>query len=123
MSNLDAFNEVVSEFGSVADFITVYISEAHPLEAWQLKDNYRISQHKQIEDRRAAAEMLKDVGIACPVVMDTMANEAIEEYAALPEALYVIENGVVRLKCLGPYHDYNPENVRKWLQGYVKRNQ
>ena len=123
MSNLDAFNKVVSEFDSVADFITVYISEAHPLEAWQLKDNYRINQHKQIEDRRAAAEMLKDVGISCPVVMDTMTNESIDEYAALPEALYVIEDGVVKLKCLGPYHDYNPENVRKWLQSYVKRSQ
>ena len=123
MSNLDAFNKVVSEFGSHADFVAVYISEAHPLEGWTLKDNYRISQHTQIGERRIAAEMLKDAGISCPVVMDTMANEAIDEYAALPEALYIIEDSVVKLKCLGPYGDYNPENVRKWLQSYVKHHQ
>ena len=123
MSQLDAFNKVVSDFDSCADFVAVYIAEAHPLEGWTLDNNeYGIGQHKQIEDRRSAAEMLKDAGMACPVVMDTMANEAIDEYAALPEALYVIENGVVKVKCLGPYGDYNPENVRKWLQSYVKRH-
>lgn len=122
MSTLDAFNKVVSEFDSSADFVAVYISEAHPLEGWALKDNkYSIGQLSQIEDRRSAAEMLKDAGIACPVVMDTMKNQAIDEYAALPEALYIIEDGDVKLKCLGPF-TYNPEHVRKWLQSYVKRH-
>ena len=85
-------------------------------------NKYSIGQHTQIEERRSAAELLKDAGIACPVVMDTMENEAIEEYAALPEALYIIENGVVKLKCLGPFGDYDPENIRKWLQSFVKRH-
>ena len=121
MAELDAFNKVVSDFSSSADFVAVYISEAHPLEGWTLTGNeYSINQHKKIEDRRSAAEMLKDAGIACPVVMDTMANEAIDEYAASPEAYYIIENGEVKLKCLGPYGDYDPENVRKWLQSHVK---
>ena len=78
MSNLDDFNKVMSEFDSYADFVAVYISETHPLEGWTLRGNeYSISQHTRIQDRISAAEMLKDIGIRCPVVMDTMENEPI----------------------------------------------
>ena len=122
MSTLDDFNKVVSEFDSCADFVTVYISEAHPLEGWTLKGNaYSINQHTKIEERTEAAELLRDAGIACPVVMDTMENDGVHQYAGFPEALYIIEDGIIRLKCLGPYGDYNPNNVRKWLQSYLKR--
>ena len=122
MSTLDDFNKVVSEFDSCADFVTVYISEAHPLDGWTLKGNaYSINQHTKIEERIDAAELLKDTGIACPVVMDTMENESVYQYASLPETLYIIQDGVVKLKDHGPYGDYNPDSVRKWLQSYTKR--
>ena len=95
MSNLDDFNKIVPEFDSYADFVDVYISEAHLLEGWTLKDNeYSISQHTRIQDRISAAEML-DTGIRCPVVMDTMENEGVYQYAALSEALYITEDGII----------------------------
>ena len=122
MSNLDHFNKVVSEFDYCADFITVYITEAHPLEEWTLKNNaYKLKQHTKLEDRIAAAEMLRDAGIACPVVIDTMDNESVYDYASFPEALYIIEDGIVKLKCLGPYFPYSPTYVQKWIKGYLKR--
>ena len=67
--------------------------------------------------------MLKDYGIPCPILLDTMDNEGVYEYAAQPEVLYIIENSVVQLKGLGPRSGYDPERVRKWLENYVKRHQ
>ena len=122
MSNLDHFNKVVSEFDHCADFITVYITEAHPLEEWTLTDNaYNMKQHTNVEDRITAAKKLRDAGIACPVVIDTMENESVHEYGAFPEAFYIIEDSIVKLKCLGPFYFYNPTFVHKWIKGYLKR--
>ena len=122
MSALDDFNKVISEFDNCVDFVTVYITEAHPFEGWTLKNNtYNLKQHATIDDRISAAEMLRDTGIACPVVMDTMADECLYEYAAYPEAMYIIEEGIVKVKCLGPFVEKVPVNAKRWLQDYIKR--
>ena len=83
--------------------------------------DYDIYQHNTIDDRIAAANMLKEYPMPCPIFLDTMDNESAYEYASMPEALYIIENGVVQLKGLGPFRGYNPKHVRKWLENYVKR--
>ena len=122
MSSLDQFNKVVTNFDKYADFVTVYIKEAHPLDGWhQPGGKYDIYQHKTIDDRIAAAKMLEDYGVPCPILLDTMEDEGIYQYAAHPEALYIIENGIVKLKGLGPFSDYSPQRVREWLENYVKR--
>ena len=123
MSALDQFNKVVTDFDKNADFITIYIKEAHPLDGWYIPgEKYDIHQHKTIDDRIVAAKQLEDYGVSCPILLDTMDDEGVYQYAAHPEALYIIENGVVQLKGLGPFSDYNPEHVREWLENYVKRN-
>lgn len=123
MSALDQFNKVVTDFDKDVDFLAVYISEAHPLEGWFVPGGkYNLNQHKSIDDRISSAELLQDAGIACPVVIDTMNNEGINQFAALPEALYVVENGVVKFQGLGPGDEYNPADLRKWLESYVKRS-
>ena len=68
-------------------------------------------------------ECLKDYGMPCPILLDTMNNEGMYEYAARREALYIIENGVVQLEGLGSRRDYDPERVRKWLENYVNRHE
>jgi hypothetical protein len=37
MERLQQFGEIVEEFSSVADFLTIYIEEAHPTDEWKLK--------------------------------------------------------------------------------------
>ena len=122
MSTLDQFNQIVTDFDKHADFVTVYITEAHPSDGWAINANKYsyLKQHKTIEERVSAAKMLDESGIPCPVVMDTMDNESLNQYGSFPEALYIIENGVVKFKGLGPYDDYQPENVRKWLESFIK---
>ena len=123
MSSLDQLNKIVTDFDKYADFVTIYIKEAHPLDGWYVPGgtDVDIHHHRTIDDRIAAAKLLKDWGVTCPILVDTMEDEGIYQYAAHPEALYIIENGVVKLKGLGPFSDYNPEHVREWLEHYVKR--
>ena len=123
MSTLDQFNQIVTDFDKHADFITVYVTEAHPSDGWLLPgDSYDfLKQHTTIEERISAAKMLKESGVPCPVLIDTMDNESLYEYGSFPEALYIIENGIVKFKGLGPYRDCTPENVRKCLESLIKR--
>lgn len=37
MARLKEFGEIVERFGDVADFVTVYIEEAHPTDEWSFK--------------------------------------------------------------------------------------
>ena len=39
MARLREFGEIVEEFSSIADFLTIYIEEAHPTDEWRLKVN------------------------------------------------------------------------------------
>ena len=58
-----------------------------------------------MEERLSAALMLKRIGMHCPLLVDTLANEAANAYAAMPERLYLIEDGLVSLASKkGPLH-------------------
>ena len=121
MDKLAEFNEIVRDFKDVADFVMVYISEAHPLDGWAVNhETYKRYQHTSLEERFEAAKVLKDEGIDCEVVVESMTDESIEMYASLPERLYIIQDGVIRLRGgLGPFN-YEPKVVRKWLEKNCK---
>ena len=46
MAKLGQFGKMTAKFSSSADFVTVYISEAHPSEEANFSGNIDISQHK-----------------------------------------------------------------------------
>lgn len=53
---------------------------------------------------------------SCPVVLDTMQNLCSAKYAALPERLYILQEGKVIYKGnMGPW-GYKPEEVRSALE-------
>ncbi|KAL9989028.1 hypothetical protein ACROYT_G003536 [Oculina patagonica] len=115
---LNDFTKVVREFSEVADFLVVYIREAHPTDGWRWNNNVEIAQHKSLKDRCQAAEILKSSGCPAPVLVDTMENEASKAYAAFPERLYVIQQGqIVYEGGTGPYH-YDLTEVQRWLEEY-----
>uniref|UniRef100_A0A3Q2FFV0 Iodothyronine deiodinase n=1 Tax=Cyprinodon variegatus TaxID=28743 RepID=A0A3Q2FFV0_CYPVA len=104
------------DFGDVADFLVVYISEAHSTDGWSFRNNVDISQHRSLEDRLSAAQILVQNDPLCPVVVDDMSDVSAIKYAALPERLYVLQAGKVLYKGgMGPW-GYNPQEVRSVLQ-------
>ena len=100
MNKFSAFKDLVAEFGDVADFVVIYIEEAHPTDEWfvhGLEHNYK--QHQTLQQRFEAAELLtSQVDMPCPLLIDTMSDDANLKYAAVPERLYVISDGVVKYR-------------------------
>jgi len=124
MANLDQFGKLRQNFSEVADFVTVYIAEAHPAERGHFKvggegGNYDIDTHANIADRLSAAATLREeAGQAlegCRILVDPMDDRANIAYAALPERLYVVQDGrVIYQGGLGPF-DYNISDVEAFL--------
>lgn len=112
----DEFKTLVKDFNSVADFLIVYIQEAHATDGWAFKNNVDIKKHQTLSDRFNAARMLLKEEPPCPVVVDSMDNMTSAKYGAMPERLYVVLNGKIIYKGdKGPW-GYNPEKVRLILQ-------
>lgn len=100
----------------MADFLIIYIDEAHAADGWAIKNNVYIKKHQSIQDRLDAAERLLEEQPFCPVVLDTMENQCKVKYAALPDRLYVLQEGKVIYKGqMGPW-GYNPEEIRLILE-------
>ncbi|KAK7888898.1 hypothetical protein WMY93_024458 [Mugilogobius chulae] len=87
------FKQLVRDFSDVADFIVIYVAEAHSSDGWAFSNNYDINQHQSLEDRLTAIK-----------------------YGALPERLYVLQAGKVVYKGkMGPW-GYSPSEVRAFLE-------
>uniref|UniRef100_A0ABI7Y9K8 Iodothyronine deiodinase n=2 Tax=Felinae TaxID=338152 RepID=A0ABI7Y9K8_FELCA len=112
----DQFKRLIEDFCSIADFLIIYIEEAHASDGWAFKNNVNIRNHRNLQDRLQAACLLLDRSPQCPVVVDTMKNQSSRLYAALPERLYVLQAGRILYKGKpGPWN-YHPEEVRAVLE-------
>ncbi|TKC49962.1 hypothetical protein EI555_010444, partial [Monodon monoceros] len=112
----DQFKRLIEDFSSIADFLIIYIEEAHASDGWAFKNNVDIKNHQHLQDRLRAARLLLDRSPQCPVVVDTMKNQSSQLYAALPERLYVLQDGRILYKGKpGPWN-YHPEEVRAVLE-------
>ena len=109
------------EYRDRADFLTVYIREAHPTDEWQMTANEREDvcylQPRTLAQRVAIAkDFVKRFGYAMPLAVDPMENPADRIYAGWPERFYIVdESGAIAYKGkTGPF-GYHPEEVEAWL--------
>uniref|UniRef100_A0A7N6BIJ7 Iodothyronine deiodinase n=1 Tax=Anabas testudineus TaxID=64144 RepID=A0A7N6BIJ7_ANATE len=113
---MKGFKQLVKDFSDESDFLVVYIAEAHSTDGWAFNNNYDINQHRSLEDRRCAAQILVQKEPLCPVVVDEMDDVTAIKYGALPERLYVLRAGKVVYKGgPGPW-GYNLQEVRSFLE-------
>ncbi|GAA6235029.1 type I iodothyronine deiodinase [Lates japonicus] len=116
MFKLDEFKQLVKDFSDIADFLVIYIAEAHSTDGWAFTNNIDINQHRTLEERLSAAQILVQKEPLCPVVVDEMNNVTAIKYGALPERLYVLQAGKVVYKGgMGPW-GYSPLEVRSFLE-------
>ncbi len=109
------------QYGDRANFLTVYIKEAHALDEWQMdaneKENVCYPQPKTLSQRVAIAnDFVTRFGYRVPLVVDDMDNRANALYAGWPERFYIVdEKGVILYKGKpGPF-GYHPEEIESWL--------
>lgn len=120
MEAFDNICRMAVDHADLADFIVVYIEEAHPTDGWAVPDNVPISQHRSLEERLTAAALLTTSSRPAnmTVVADTMSNELNIAYGAAPDRLYIIHNGTIAYEGEpGPFR-FQPEPVASWLQTY-----
>ena len=127
MALLADFKQVVADFSDVADFVTIYISEAHAINQWNFPGNkYKIKKHTSLQDRIQAANFLLDDEELRPpgtFLIDTMDNEADLLYGGMPERLYIILDGVVVYGGRKGPVGYKLNKVREWLEKYRANGQ
>lgn len=119
MANLARFRQVMEDFGKVADFVTVYIAEAHPTDGWHIPGNLEVANHKTIEERFTAAKKMLDLEpLDCPVLIDSFTDDTNKAYNGLPERLYIVQDGVIVYQgAQGPF-GYKLKEVEAWLKDY-----
>jgi len=119
MASLGDFSDLKEKYSQTADFVTIYIAEAHPYESGHFSDNYSIVTHPHLEARLEAARTLRqeagDLLASCPILVDPMDDRANLAYVGFPERLYVIKDGkVVFVGGPGPQL-YDVKEVDKFL--------
>ena len=122
MAAFDTICQMAVDDADLADFIVVYIEEAHPTDGWALPANYDIIQHRTIKDRLAAAAklVLRQLPANMTVVVDTMSEplNLNSAYGGLYERLYVIHNGTVAYQGERGPIGFHPGEVASWLKAY-----
>jgi len=101
-----------------ADFIAVYISEAHPVDEWKIEGHgVCYMQPKTLQARVSIAlDFIKKKNYKVPLYVDLMDNNTALAYEAHPERLYVIQNGVIVYQGgPGPY-GYKISQMEKFLE-------
>ncbi|XP_041375772.1 type I iodothyronine deiodinase-like [Gigantopelta aegis] len=121
MGRTKLMNSVAERYKADVDFLLVYICEAHASDEWPVAGNLNIKSHSSIQDRALAAKALTDYGIPYPVVLDNMDNVAAVKYAANPERLYVILDGIVVYQGTHGPAGYQPAEVDTFLKQLVSK--
>jgi type I thyroxine 5'-deiodinase len=113
--------QIHQRYGGRAEFLTVYIKEAHPLDEWRMdvndEQNVCYPQPHSMKARLAIAnDFVKRFHYGMPLLVDPIENPASQAYAGWPERFYILdEAGTIVYKGKpGPF-GYHPEEVESWL--------
>ena len=104
-----------------AEFLLVYVREAHPSDGWVMKSNEKVgvvvAQPRTLEERTAVAEQCAaKLKPSIPLLVDDINDTVGNAYSGMPARLYVIDtNGKVAYKSgRGPF-GFKPEEMEQAL--------
>ena len=93
-----------------ANFVMVYVREAHPIDGWQMESNdlvdVRLPQPKTYQERVSVAQTCgQRLALGFPMLVDTMDDTVGARYSGMPSRLYLIDgDGKVAYKSArGPF--------------------
>ena len=117
-----ALEALYKEYGKKAQFLMVYIREAHPSDGWQSKQNVKdgvvYKQPKTLAQRAKVAKACRDgLKMTIPCVLDGIDNKVDTAYGAKPDRLCVVDiNGKVAYHSKrGPW-GFKPKDAEKALK-------
>ena len=80
-----------------ANFVMVYVREAHPTDGWSMESNDRVgvtlAQPKTYDERVSVAQTCgKTLGLGFPMLVDTIDDTVGARYSGMPSRLYLIDS-------------------------------
>ncbi len=112
------------EFAEVAEFVYIYIKEAHPEDEWQMESNAEdevvYTQPTTMDERLEVANaFVAEMEIEGTTLVDEISNLANACYAAWPERFYIIDTDgrIVFKGGMGPFY-FDPEEIADFLSKY-----
>ncbi len=82
------------KYAGLAQFLIIYIKEAHPADDWPMRVNKRLKFIKdptnQFERFQVATTCVSDLKISIPCLIDDMTNGTAAAYKGHPDRLYVV---------------------------------
>lgn len=109
--------ELRRQYAGEAEFVYVYIKEAHPADEWQMGSNVEgdvvYDQPKRFEDRLELAQtFVAEMEVETPTLVDDITNVANACYAAWPERIYIVgtDGRIAHKGGMGPFH-FDPEEI------------
>ena len=85
---------MAEKYKDVAQFLIVYIKEAHPAEDWPMRVNARLKfiqdPTSEFERFQVASTCVTDLKISIPCLIDDMDNTAAIAYKGHPDRIYVV---------------------------------
>lgn len=116
---------------ATADFVVVYITEAHAQDEWPIGDPLQINQPLTDAERVGVArQFAADYEIQIPVLVDSVTNQFEQAYAAWPIRFYVLEdcsdnlgqNGVKLVYKAQPDHNQTYDSIIPELEAFLVSN-
>ena len=83
-------------YGDRANFLAVYVREAHPTDGWRMPSNDRagiaVAQPREAGEREGVArKCCSALGMTMPMVVDAMDDRVGHLYSGMPDRLYVLD--------------------------------
>lgn len=91
--NLD---KLYRRYRDKAEFLMIYVREAHPSDGWWMMSNQRVginpAQPQSDEERRSVAQTCRrHLDIEIPLLVDTIDDRVGQTYSGMPNRLYLID--------------------------------
>ncbi|MFO0890164.1 MAG: deiodinase family protein [Isosphaeraceae bacterium] len=120
-SHAGNFEKLHRRYGDRANFLMVYVREAHPTDGWKMESNDRLgvsaAQPTTNEERVQVAQRCgKLLGLGFPMLVDTIDDAVGGRYSGMPGRFYLIDRaGKIAFKNgRGPY-GFKPEELEQAL--------
>lgn len=124
---VDALRE---RYQKEANFLMVYVREAHPTDGWKMESNTRVgvavAQPTSFDERAAVCtQFCQRLKPSIPVAVDELDDRVGNAYSGMPARLYVIDRGgLVAFKSgRGPFGFKPPELEQALVMALLEANQ
>ena len=114
-------------YKDVAQFLVIYIKEAHPADDWPMRVSSRL---KYIQDPRTlferfqvASTCVADLKLSIPTLIDSMEDAACAAYKGHPDRIYVVgkDGKIVYHGAPGPM-GFKPRDMENALKFELAKN-